>query len=105
MRSESVPDPSAAHHRCLTPNDRPLHLAGQIIHGAEIGDAVELHGAIVTTLEVHGVADAVEFVFAPSIRVLTGQPRRRASVAMGGHLAAYLAQPGSRGLLRMPPRV
>ena len=64
----------------------PFGLASRIIRGAVENDP----GAIVATLETHSIPDAVECVLTPSIRSLTGDARHRASVAMGGHLAAYL---------------
>lgn len=67
--------------------------AGRLIEGIVAGavddELVQLHGSIVATLELFPVPDAVELVFDPSLALLTGAARLRASVAMGEHLPLY----------------
>lgn len=67
--------------------------AGRLIEGIVAGavedELVQLHGSIVASLELFPVPDAVELVFDPALRMLTGSARQRASVAMGEHLPLY----------------
>jgi hypothetical protein len=67
--------------------------AGRLIEGIVAGavdeEPVQLHGSIVAALELFPVPDAVELVFDPSLAMLTGAARIRASVAMGEHLPLY----------------
>jgi hypothetical protein len=68
---------------------RASRLIEGVVAGAVDDELVQLHGSIVATLELFPVPDAVELVFDPSLGMLTGAARRRASVAMGEHLPLY----------------
>jgi hypothetical protein len=66
-----------------------------IVNGAVEDELVQLHGSIVAGLELFPVPDAVELVFDPALRMLTGDARQRASVAMGEHLPLYFGLPAA----------
>ena len=68
-------------------------LRDRIVRGAEMGDLVQLHGAIVATLELYPPEEAEGAVFAAAIgRLGTNEGAHELAVsAMVGHLALYRA--------------
>src|SRR5690349_16666618 len=78
----------------LTLPPHGVRLATRIIQSATLGDERRLDAGIREALDTYPLADAMEYVFDPAIACLKGPARRRASVAIGGHLAGE--PPGTR---------
>ena len=83
----------------MDPHALRARRAGRLIEGIVAGavdsELVQLHGSIVAALELFPVPDAVELVFDPALRMLTGSARQCASVAMGEHLPLYFGLPAA----------
>jgi hypothetical protein len=72
---------------------RTARLVNQILVGTQTGDRVQLHGAIVATLELYSIPDATHLVLCPALVRLTDTPpgAEDTRAAVCAHVAAYTA--------------
>jgi len=78
-------------HNTKPRRGRTARLLNQILVGTHTGDHVQLHGAIVATLELYTIPDATNLIFCPALARLAHTPPSadRARAAVRAHLAAY----------------
>jgi hypothetical protein len=76
------------------PRDRRYRLIEQIVAGTRSGDCVQMHGAIVATLELYSVPDATHLIFRPALASLASAPPRaeHARAAVCAHVSVYADQ-------------
>jgi hypothetical protein len=75
----------------ITARNERSDLALRIVHGALEDDLVQMHGAIVATLELYPIHEAECLVFADAVGRLARRPvlRTLAQTAIRNHVAVY----------------